>query len=257
MKKAYAHYLLVIFVLLSTLPVFSQNDNEPIKLGSDVMFTIFEVTGGGPKIVLLLQKKDSTEVSLEEFKSYSYQDKPGIPEGFKELKLEPGNYTFDNFFQSADFDYYGRYSQGRYTLFFYPITVILNVESGQIMVKSWRDSSRADSKEPVTFESEEYYDNGKISAKGFIEKEGNKTGEWKHYDKDGNLTTSGAYENDKKNGVWKYYDKEDGHLTMSGAYENDERVGVWKVYGSNGKVKEEVNFSKKSEGNAFEYFSKN
>lgn len=233
MKKAYAHYLLVIFVLLSTLPVFSQNDNEPIKLGSDVMFTIFEVTGGGPKMVLLLQKKDSTEVSLEEFNSFSYQDKPGVPEGFKELKLEPGNYTFDNFYQSADFDYYGRYSKGRFTLFFYPITVILNVESGQIMVKSWRDSSRADSKESVTFESEEYYDNGKISAKGFIEKDSSKTGEWKHYD------------------------KEDGHLTMSGAYENNERIGVWKVYDSYGKVKEEVNFSKKNKDNAFKYFSKN
>ena len=43
---------------------------------------------------------------------------------------------------------------------------------------------------------------------------------------------------------------------MSGTYENDERVGVWKEYDSNGKVKEEVNFSKRSEGNAFEYFSK-
>ncbi|MGG5487316.1 toxin-antitoxin system YwqK family antitoxin [Gaetbulibacter sp. PBL-D1] len=228
MKKAYAHYLLVIFVLLSTLPVFSQNDNEPIKLGSDVMFTIFEVTGGGPKMVLLLQKKDSTEVSLEEFKSYSYQDKPGIPEGFKELKLEPGNYTFDNFFQSADFDYYGRYSQGRYTLFFHPNTVILHTKLGQIVSKSWYEFSETDLK----IESEEYFDNGKISAKGFVEKDGSKTGEW------------------------KYYDKEDDHLTMSGTYENDERVGVWKEYDSNGKVKEEVNFSKRSEGNAFEYFSK-
>lgn len=229
MKKIYAYYLLVIFLTLNTISVYSQTDNKPIKLGADVMFTIFEVTGGGPKMVLLLQKKDSTEVSFEEFNSFSYQDKPGVPEGFKELKLEPGNYTFDNFYQSADFDYHGRYSQGKFKLFFHPNTVILHTKLGQIVKKNWYEYSETDLK----IESEEYFDNGKISAKGFIEKDSSKTGEW------------------------KYYDKEDGHLTMSGAYENDERIGVWKVYDSNGKVKEEVNFSKKNKDNAFEYFSKN
>ncbi len=227
MKKIYTYCLLVLFVLLNTTFVFSQNDNKPTQLGTDVMFTVFEVTGGGPNMVLLLQKKDGTEVSLEEFNSFSYQEKPGVPEGFKELKLEPGNYTFDNFFQRADFEYYGRYSQGKFTLFFYPITVILNVESGQIMVKSWRDSSGADSKEPVTFESEEYYDNGKISAKGFIETDGSKTGEW------------------------KYYDKEDGHLTLSGEYDNDNRVGVWKAYNESGKVTNEIDFNIKNNTNPF------
>lgn len=228
MKNTYTHYLLIIFVLISTISAFSQNGNKSTKLGADIMFTIFEATGGGPNMVLLLQKKDGTEVSLKEFNSFSYQDKPGVPEGFKELKLEHGNYTFDNFFQRADFDYYGRYSKGRFTLFFHPITVILDVEHGQIMSKSWYEFSETDLK----IEFEEYFDNGKISARGFIEKDGSKTGEWKHYN------------------------KEDGHLSMSGEYENDKRVGVWKVYDSKGKVKEEVNFSKKSKVNAFEYFSK-
>jgi len=228
MKKTYTYYLLVLFVALNTASVFSQNDNTPTKLGADVMFTVFEATGGGPKMVLLIQKKDGTEVTLEEFDSFSYQDKPGVPEGFKELKLEDGNYTFDNFFQSADFEYHGFIYKGRCVLFFHPTTVILDVKFRQIVSKSWYEFSETDLK----IESEEYFDNGKISAKGFIEKDGSKTGEWKHYD------------------------KEDGHLTMSGTYENDNRVGVWKSYDSKGKVKEEVNFSKKSEGNAFEYFSK-
>lgn len=228
MKKTYSHYLLIIFILISTISVFSQNDNTPTKLGADIMVTIFEATGGGPNVVLLLQKKDGTEVSLEEFNSFSYQDKPGIPEGFKELKLEDGNYTFDNFFQRADFEYHGFFHKGRCIFFFHPTTVILDVKFGQIVSKSWYEFSETDLK----IESEEYFDNGKISAKGFIEKDGSKTGEWKHYD------------------------KEDGHLTMLGEYENDKRVGVWKVYDSKGKVKEEVNFSKRSEGNAFEYFSK-
>jgi antitoxin component YwqK of YwqJK toxin-antitoxin module len=228
MKKTYTHYLLVIFVLISTFSVFSQNNNTPTKLGADVMFTVFEATGGGPKMVLLIQKKDGTEITLEEFDRFSYQDKPGIPEGFKELKLEDGNYTFDNFFQRADFEYHGFIYKGRCVLFFHPITIILDVKFRQIVSKSWYEFSETDLK----IESEEYFDNGKISAKGFVEKDGSKTGEW------------------------KYYDKEDDHLIMSGTYENDERVGVWKEYDSNGKVKEEVNFSKKSEGNAFEYFSK-
>ncbi|RYH74867.1 hypothetical protein EVU94_06930 [Flavobacteriaceae bacterium 144Ye] len=223
---------IILFIILNTISVFSQNDNEPTELGADVMFTVFEATGGGPKMVLLIQKKDGTEITLEEFDSFSYQDKPGIPEGFKELELEPGNYTFDNFFQSADFEYHGFIYKGRCVLFFHPTTVILDVKSGQIMVKSWRDSSGTNSKEPVTFESEVYHEDGKLQAKGFINIDGSKTGEWKHYD------------------------EEYGHVTMSGAYENDNRVGVWKSYDSKGKIKEEVNFSKKSEGNAFEYFSK-
>lgn len=228
MKKTYTHYLLVIFVLISTFSVFSQNNNTPTELGADVMFTVFEATGGGPKMVLLIQKKDGTEVTLEEFDSFSYQDKPGIPEGFKELKLEDGNYTFDNFFQRADFEYHGFIYKGRCVLFFHPTTIILDVKFRQIVSKSWYEFSETDLK----IESEEYFDNGKLSAKGFIEKDGSKTGEWKHYD------------------------EEYGHVTMSGAYENDNRVGVWKSYDSKGKVKEEVNFSKRSEGNAFEYFSK-
>lgn len=228
MKKTYTHYLLVIFVLISTFSVFSQNGNTPTKLGADVMFTVFEATGGGPKMVLLIQKKDGKEVTLEEFDSFSYQDKPGIPEGFKELKLEDGNYTFDNFFQRADFEYHGFIYKGRCVLFFHPTTIILDVKFRQIVSKSWYEFSETDLK----IEFEEYYENGKISAKGFIEKDGSKTGEW------------------------KYYSREDGYLFMSGTYENDNRVGVWKSYDSKGKVKEEVNFSKKSEGNAFEYFSK-
>ncbi|WP_262733414.1 MULTISPECIES: toxin-antitoxin system YwqK family antitoxin [Gaetbulibacter] len=219
---------IILFIILNTISVFSQNNNTPTELGADVMFTVFEATGGGPKMVLLLQKKDGTEVTLEEFDSFSYQDKPGIPEGFKELKLEDGNYTFDNFFQRADFEYHGFIYKGRCVLFFHPTTVILDVKFRQIVRKSWYEFSETDLK----IESEEYFDNGKISTKGFIKKDGSKTGEWKHYD------------------------KEDGHLKMLGTYENNNRVGVWKVYDSNGKVKEEVNFSKKSEGNAFEYFSK-
>ncbi|TBV26878.1 hypothetical protein DMZ43_07390 [Meridianimaribacter sp. CL38] len=252
MKKTYTHYLLVIFVLISTFSVFSQNNNTPTELGADVMFTVFEATGGGPKMVLLIQKKDGTEVTLEEFDSFSYQDKPGIPEGFKELKLEDGNYTFDNFFQRADFEYHGFIYKGRCVLFFHPTTIILDVKFRQIVSKSWYEFSETDLK----IEFEEYYENGKISAKGFIEKDGSKTGEWKYYSReDGYLFMSGAFENDKKIGVWKEYNSE-GHVTMSGTYENDNRVGVWKVYDSKGKVKEEVNFSKRSEGNAFEYFSK-
>lgn len=49
------------------------------------------------------------------------------------------------------------------------------------------------------------YANGKVYAEGEFAN-GQPTGVWKFYDKDGNRTKAGAYSNNKKDGIWKYYD---------------------------------------------------
>lgn len=222
MKKIHTNCFLALFVLAGTFSVWGQYDKEPTTLGADIMFTVFEATGGGPKMVLLLQKKDGTEVSVEEFTRFSYQDKPGVPPGFKELKLDPGNYTFDNFFQSADVEYHGRYSHGRFTLFFHPTTVFLDVKDGQIIRKTWYQFAETDLK----IDCEEYYDNGEISAKGLVNKDGTKTGAWELYNKE-------------------------GQLSMSGSFKNDQRVGVWKAYNESGKVTNELDFNTKTDTSPF------
>jgi antitoxin component YwqK of YwqJK toxin-antitoxin module len=67
-------------------------------------------------------------------------------------------------------------------------------------------------------------------------KEGEKTGDWKYFLKNGRVKAFGRYAHDKMNGEWTWY-RESGELWQTGAFdENEKRTGIWTRYHRNGQI---------------------
>lgn len=68
---------------------------------------------------------------------------------------------------------------------------------------------------------------------------GLKVGEWKRYDKKGNLVLVGSYnKTGRKNGVWKWYYRS-GELNREVSYKNGTHHGYFRKYWDNGTIYEE------------------
>lgn len=80
-----------------------------------------------------------------------------------------------------------------------------------------------------------YYYNGNIKTSGHYENN-QASGFWKYYYENGNIKMEGALENDETTGKWRYY-YENGRVSMEGKIEGGKKRGNWTFYYENGAVK--------------------
>lgn len=80
-----------------------------------------------------------------------------------------------------------------------------------------------------------YYDwkRKKLAVKGVM-KDGLPQSTWKFYDKKGNKTMEGNFDNGLRNGKWKFYAQE--KLTIEGNYLQGQKIGEWKYFDQKGKI---------------------
>ncbi len=88
-----------------------------------------------------------------------------------------------------------------------------------------------------------YHKNGKLYKQGVTLK-GNKEGEWKAWNENGNLLTTGNYKNDLDHGYKIVYHK-NGNKYYDGYFKNGVRVGKWKFYNQAGEYDKEIDYDKK------------
>lgn len=85
-----------------------------------------------------------------------------------------------------------------------------------------------------------YYPNGQLKAEGQVEKtydiNGNlttttfiKSGLWKFYDEEDNLTHELTFKEGSIDGYCRYYDDE-GHIYADGKQIDEDRIGLWRLY---------------------------
>ncbi len=78
--------------------------------------------------------------------------------------------------------------------------------------------------------------NGKMIAKGDIDKKGQRQGYWKEFYEDGGIKAEGKYMDNKRIGEWKYY-HENGNIEQIGSFnEQGNANGEWKWFYPSGKV---------------------
>jgi uncharacterized protein len=63
-----------------------------------------------------------------------------------------------------------------------------------------------------------------------------KTGEWKYFFSDNQISCEGTYTNGIKMGIWKWY-AENGEISYTGEYVNGKKEGTWKEYYDDGTLK--------------------
>jgi antitoxin component YwqK of YwqJK toxin-antitoxin module len=98
-----------------------------------------------------------------------------------------------------------------------------------------------------------YNNDGTKLGEGIITNEGKKEGEWKYFNKDGTIRSSGNYANNLEKGTWKYF-YFNGKTEQTGVYKNGKVDGLWKWYYDNGDLRrEEEYFEGKEEGVCIEY----
>ena len=98
-----------------------------------------------------------------------------------------------------------------------------------------------------------YNSDGTKLGEGIITNEGKKEGEWKYFNRDGTLRSSGNYANNLEKGAWKYF-YFNGKTEQTGVYKNGKVDGLWKWYYDNGDVRrEEEYYEGKEEGVCIEY----
>ncbi len=73
----------------------------------------------------------------------------------------------------------------------------------------------------------------KIAVKGVM-KDGLPQSSWRFYNKKGDKTIEGNFDNGLRNGKWKFYQNE--KLTSEGSYLQGQKFGEWKYYNSKEKV---------------------
>lgn len=77
--------------------------------------------------------------------------------------------------------------------------------------------------------------NGNLTSEGLYDVSGGKKGTWKYYDNNGNLKSTGNYENDRAQGKYiSYYP--DGNTEWEGNYKYDTLVGYYVSYHKNGSM---------------------
>ncbi len=222
MKKALKTPLIYLFIIFLAQPFFGQENREPTVLGKDVLFTVSQDTKSKKKRIDFLKKKDGSEITVDEYMQYSFQDTLSKGENFDYLPLKPGYYTIDNMIQTGEF-IRGNFFEGNFQVFLYP--VIANIEIDEY-IKSITFYNKAEGNE--NGQSEEYRRDGSLFGKGQKDGMGYKTGPWEHFDENGNLVLTGDYESGTGN-----------------------RVGIWKRYDSNGKILSEADFDEQDPTNPF------
>ncbi len=96
------------------------------------------------------------------------------------------------------------------------------------------------------------YENKVPVAIGYLKNE-MPEGEWKFYSEKGALRTEGFFEEGKKSGFWKRYDA-NGNLTETNNFKNDELEGETRLYHSNGALHRLINLKEgKRHGELKEY----
>ena len=83
-----------------------------------------------------------------------------------------------------------------------------------------------------------YYPNGKISTEAYY-LSGKLEGRFSQYDKDGNYTAYGSFENGERTGQWMILED---NIKSVGSYKNDEQDGVWKEYYKDETLKSSTTF---------------
>lgn len=83
-----------------------------------------------------------------------------------------------------------------------------------------------------------YYPDGKVSTEAYY-LSGKLEGGFFQYDKDGNYTAVGSFENDERTGQWMILED---NIKSMGAYKNDEQDGVWKEYYKDETLKSSTTF---------------
>ena len=94
-------------------------------------------------------------------------------------------------------------------------------------------------------EHKAYHNNGKIKESGFLDENGEKTGEWKYYDATvgvGSLSEIGSFLNGKKTGEWKRF-YGNGQLREIGSYEKNNPIREWETYHKDGRLKGSIIFA--------------
>lgn len=79
-----------------------------------------------------------------------------------------------------------------------------------------------------------YFDNGEISQTGFYNKEGQPTGQWLSYNREGDKTAKAQYENGTKVGTWFFWsedkltevDYRDSRIASINTWKNQENTMV-------------------------------
>lgn len=98
-----------------------------------------------------------------------------------------------------------------------------------------------------------YSDIGVLEAKGVVDEEGKKQGNWVDYYPEGKIKAKGKYINDLRDGPWLFYFR-NGKIEQKGNYKNGLPHGEWIWYYQNGNILREEEYSKgKEEGYATEY----
>ncbi len=102
--------------------------------------------------------------------------------------------------------------------------------------------------------SSKMYDrNGILIAKGIVNEEGDKLGDWIYFYPSGEIKSEGAYRSNRRYGEWKYY-YEDGKLEQNGFFKRGVPDGIWKWYFEEGLLKREENYRiGLEEGESVEY----
>jgi len=105
-----------------------------------------------------------------------------------------------------------------------------------------------------TVVSSKIYDNiGTVVSIGIVNKNGEKSGNWKDFYSSGELKDEGKYESNNRTGNWKFYRK-DGKVEQTGVFRNDKYHGLWSWYYKDGSIhREEEYFIGAEEGLSIEY----
>jgi antitoxin component YwqK of YwqJK toxin-antitoxin module len=101
-----------------------------------------------------------------------------------------------------------------------------------------------------------YNDNGVKISEGIVDREGNKSGNWKNFYATGILKSKGQYRDNLQQGKWVFYFT-DGKIEQTGEFENGRFNGEWVWYYENETVKrKEEYYEGREEGDFIEYDEK-
>jgi peroxiredoxin len=103
------------------------------------------------------------------------------------------------------------------------------------------------------FRHVERYDNGVTKKEGLLV-DGEQSGQWTFYYKDGRIRSQGDYKDDHQVGEWKSY-YENGHVEWTGRYdEKGARTGLWTFYYDGGGRRAEGRFGGDLEQGRWTFF---
>lgn len=98
----------------------------------------------------------------------------------------------------------------------------------------------------------EIYEKGILVARGRMDDQGRKQGEWEEYYLEGEIKSRGSYQDDLKHGAWLYFHK-NGQVEQKGSYSNGLQEGKWQWFYEDSSILRIESFANgKEEGFSFE-----